>query len=163
MSGKMRLMLALAFIGAVAFAAAAWGDHAAGPKEGPSLRGEEKKDDERRGERRHRRGHVGRRMVHGEFKVQTRDGGFATVVIDTGEVTAVDAEDHTLTLRRADGETVTVTADEDTKIGKDRHRAHLGDIEAGDRVRVVQADEGEGFHVRRIMAHSPEAETGRAA
>jgi hypothetical protein len=75
------------------------------------------------------------------------------VRINQGTVTAVGS--NSLTLKRADGETVTVPVASDTKIRKDREDVTLGDIKVGDLVRVVERNEGSGFKTEGIRAHTP--------
>jgi Cu/Ag efflux protein CusF len=107
-------------------------------------------------------GRLGRGIVTGEFKVARPDGTFATVRVNQGTVTAVDAAAKTLTLKRKDGQSVTVTATDTTKIGKDRAKATLADIKAGDLVRVMQADTGSGFTTKSIRAQTPPTDGGGA-
>lgn len=156
MKGGMRLAMALGFLGATVMAVAAFG-HPRGSGEEAQGLGRSRSDESRpewgrdRG-RAHRRGF--RHLVHGKMKIQTADG-FAMVLTDLGEVTAVDPETLTLTIVRADDESVTVTANDETKIGKDRERATFQDIEVGDHARIVQVDEGEGYSVRLILVRTP--------
>lgn len=178
-----KLTGALGFVGAVAVAAAAFGQVGTGSgallaqDDDGTTRDERRAriaecrerfenaetDEERQAireecgaKRRHHRRHaLGKRMVHGEVKVQT-DDGFALIITDAGTVTAVDG--NTLTLERADGETVTVTASDDTKIRKGREAASMGDIEVGDIARVVQVDDGESTTVKMIHARTPDAD-----
>ena len=182
MRAGWKFTAALGFVGAVAMAAAAFGQvgvEGADPlaqdeqatREGRRARISEcreryraaETDEERAAIRercakqRHPRRDAARRLVHGEMKVQTADG-FATIITDAGTVTAVSA--GSLTLERADGESVTVSPGENTTIRKDREEARLSDIEAGDHVRVVQVDDGETTTVKLIHAISPQEDAG---
>lgn len=183
-----RMAVALAMVGAVVSAAAAFGQHGggdegAGPGPAPSGLGP-RKAGVRGGERvrgedgpipgRHARRcgphrpqgaamwRGGKRLVHSETKVQHAEG-FALILVDVGEVTAVDHPGKTLTLGRADGEEVTVTAGEQTRVCKDGHPASFDAIQVGDAARVVRrVVEGETV-VRGIAAHSPPQEPAPGA
>lgn len=96
-----------------------------------------------------------RRLVHSETKVQTQDG-FATLIADRGTITAVDAATKTVTIKRADDATVTVTAQDRTKICRNGEPATIGDLKVGDQAGIMQAVHGEEHRVRAIRAHSPE-------
>src|ERR1043165_3283381 len=61
------------------------------------------------------------RLVHGTAEVQVRRGGFANVPVDRGTITAVDPSAKTLTIKRADGQSVTATATDRTKICVNGH------------------------------------------
>ena len=154
----MRMGLALGFLGVIAMTAVAFG------KDGPvpsgvattPAKGAHALDHRanRHGDRKAFHGLGGfKHIVTGEFKVKTPTG-FATARIDTGTVTSVAG--RTLTFKRLDDQTVTVTATDQTRIGKDGHHpVALSDIKPGDRVRVLRVDDGSGFTVRAIRAHSP--------
>lgn len=148
-----RLAIALGSLGAVAFAgtAVAQSDR---PTEDKAA------DPTRPAHKRAQGGGFGKRVVTGEFKVKTRDG-FATVRVDHGTVKSV--EGNTLALERADGQTVTVTATDDTRIRKNGEQARLADIEAGDLVRVMRRDDGDGLVLRGIHARTPGSEVERAS
>lgn len=103
---------------------------------------------------RHKR-HFGR-LVHAEAKIQTKEG-FGSMVTDTGKVTSIDAP--TITIKRADNETVKATGSDQTRVCKDGNPASLSDIEVGDLVRLVQGnkDEDSKMQLRRVGARSPAA------
>jgi hypothetical protein len=104
----------------------------------------------------HRARKAAGRLVHSESKVQMEDG-FAILTVDRGTITAVNASAKSVTIKRADNETVTVTATDDTKICKDGNAVALSALKVGDHAGILQSDY-EGKHlVRRIGAHSPEA------
>src|SRR5258708_25164737 len=102
------------------------------------------------------------RVVHADLKVQARRGGFATVTGDRGTITAVDAPAKSLTIKRADDQTVTVTANDATKICKDGKAATFGDLKVGDKAGIVQADY-EGRHLVRRISDVSSAATGSNA
>lgn len=161
----MRVALALGFVGAVAMTAAAFGttegDEGASPQ--PTAEAERRMDrrEAKRQWFREHRGHpkrAFRRLVHSETKVQLPDGTFGRLIADHGTITGIDHNDKTLTLKRADDQTVTVTASGDTVIRRDRARAAFDALKEGDMVRVMQIDKGEGLTVKLIAAHTPKAD-----
>ena len=86
--------------------------------------------------------HTGRlgRGLHGEFTVRKKDGGFATLDAQRGQVTAVDGA--SLTVRSADGFTHRYTVTKDTKIRKDGARSDLSAVKVGDAVGVLATHGG---------------------
>jgi hypothetical protein len=162
----VRITLALAFVGLIAMTAVAFGQSSTpSGSESPSPKADRRagRDADGPGAKRLHRfkeggfGKFGRNFVTGEFKVKTADG-FATVRLDQGVVTSVGS--NSLTFKRSDNETVTVPVTADTKIGKDGKRpAQLSDIKAGDIVRVMRVNSGDGFDTRSIRAHTPKPES----
>lgn len=154
MSTTMRTAAALGFVSAVALAGAAFGQTGTPdpPSDPPAA---EEGDGERPfAHRGHRPFFGGPGLVGGEFKLE-RDDGFMVVLVDAGTITAVDGND--VTIERADGETLTVTATDETKIARDRERAEVGDLQVGDRAHVLRRDAGDGMQLVGIRALSPEA------
>ncbi|MGH9269287.1 MAG: hypothetical protein ACRD0D_14075, partial [Acidimicrobiales bacterium] len=93
------------------------------------------------------------RLVHSESKIQM-EGGFALLMVDRGEVASMEGD--ALTITRADGETVTAEAGEQTKICLNGKPATLGDLKPGYRAAIVQGGlEGESV-VRAIRAFTPD-------
>jgi len=141
MKTGLKTAIALAFVGVVAMAAAAFGqsgDPSGSPSPGDAPRA---RADKPAGLR--------HRAIHSETKVQTADG-FATVIADFGEVTSVSG--NTVTIKRVDDETVTVTATGDTKVMRNGEQASVSDIKAGDRAHIVQVVEDGATTVRAIRA-----------
>jgi hypothetical protein len=136
---RYRMALAAGFVGAVAVAATAFGQ-TGGATPSPS-------------DHPNRPGHkMGRRnLVHSESKVQV-DGGFALVIVDRGEVTAVSG--RTVTIKRADGESVSATAGDDTKVRRNGEDAQVSTLKAGDRGEIVQVERDGARTVRAIRAFS---------
>lgn len=154
MSGKTKLALAAGFFGAVALASTAFGQTGQSGEQGDG------------GQRRARpaacgkpgRGHeagLRGRLVHSDTKVQVKDG-FAVLTADRGVITAVDAAAKTLTVKRADDETVTVTASDETKVCRNGEPAHFADLRVGDAAGILQAAHGDRHVVRAIRAFSPD-------
>ena len=146
--------LALGFVGAVAVGAAAFGQTGSNSPT-PSSSGSVEQSHQQ-GARPGRLGRFGKRVVHGELKIKTQNG-FATVVIDSGTVSSVDQGAKSLTLKRSDGETVSVTATDDTRVRKDGSKASFGDISVGDLVQVIRIDRGDGLVVRLIRVRSAQS------
>lgn len=170
MRSRMRHSVTLALI-AVGVTAAVSFAQQAGPTDEPTPspsgrpRAQEKHDGcgggrkaeaQTKGRRPHR-ARPGSRVVHGELKVQRGDG-FALRVLDAGTVTAVAPSSKTLTIKRADDDTITVTASDDTRICKNGSPADLADIETGDFARIMRVTVEGATTVKGIRAHSPETE-----
>lgn len=152
MRRKVKVAVAAGIVAALTSASAALGQTGETPRR------------ERTGER-HRpkvcrsgehRGGFGGRLVHSEAKVQV-EGGFALIVVDRGAITAVDAESGSVTIRRADDETVKVTAGERTRVCRNAKATTLSELRTGDRAAILQTvSEGKRL-VRAIRAHSSDA------
>ncbi|MGH2703715.1 MAG: hypothetical protein ACRDJ4_01050 [Actinomycetota bacterium] len=93
------------------------------------------------------------RVVHAEAKVQAREG-FATMIIDRGEITSVDGD--RVTIKRADGETVTVRAGEQTRVCRNGEAAQVSDLKKGDRAAILQGRRDGESIVRGIRAFAPD-------
>jgi Cu/Ag efflux protein CusF len=157
MSGKTKLVAAAGFFGAVALAGAAFGQ-AGGDQGEQKARGAERARANACGP--HGKAHLGGRLVHSDAKVQVPDG-FATITVDRGEITAVDPSAKTVTIKRADGETVTGTASDQTKVCRNGEPAQLSDLKVGDRAGIVQVANGDRRGVRGIRAFSPDYQPPR--
>ncbi|HJT38004.1 MAG TPA: hypothetical protein VJ818_06225 [Actinomycetota bacterium] len=141
-----KLTIALGFVGAVSMAAAAFAQSdSAAPAPTPSASAQT--------QARARLGGLGRRIVHGDLSLNTRQG-IVNATIDGGTVTSVDAGAHTLTIKRADGHSVSFTATDSTRVRKDGAKAAFSDIQVGDFVQVVQIDRGNGYVVALIRDRS---------
>ena len=101
-------------------------------------------------------GHKFGGLVRSESIVEgEEDGTFDTVRVDRGELTAVDG--NTLMIEEADGESVEVTVNDDTRIGRNGEQAEVGDLEVGDHVTAHRVKEGDGeFVTRHVHAISAE-------
>ncbi len=134
--------IALGFVGVVAMGAAAFGQSGSSSP-APAASGSAQ------AQAGPRLGRLANRIVHGDLTLNTRKG-LVVAKIDGGTVTAVDANAHTLTIKRADGQSVSFTATDATRVRKDREKATFGDIRVGDLVQVIQLDRGDGFVVALI-------------
>ena len=137
-----KLTIALGFVGAVAMAAAAFAQSDSG---GPAPTASATAQAQTRA----RLGGLGMRIVHGDLTLNTRRG-IVDARIDGGTVTSVDPGALTLTIKRADGHSVSFTATGSTRVRKDGAKASFSDIENGDFVQVVQVDRGNGYVVALI-------------
>jgi hypothetical protein len=161
MRTRTKLTLASSFVGVVAMAAAAFGQ--AGPG-GGSEEDKAPKGDRPAASAKDRdgcrpqsaKGRAGR-LVHSEAKVQLREG-FGLVTIDTGKVTAVDHSAKKITIKRADGETVTATAVDETNICKDGKKASFDAIKVGDFARLMSIRSERFSGLRRIGVFTPGSE-----
>lgn len=171
MTAKKKLALATGFVGVAALATTMFGQVVTSAQEGtptPKAPRNEQRLQQRAqrdgcgrpgAARRHR---LARRLVHSESKVQLREG-FAVITVDHGEITATNAATKTVTLERADGVSVTVTAEDSTKICRDGKPATVGDLKVGDHAGFVQGDANGEHHVRRIVAVSENASAAAPA
>jgi hypothetical protein len=96
----------------------------------------------------------GRGLVRSEAVVEGQeDGEFNTIKVDRGILKGV--EGGTLTIEEADGKTVEVATNDDTKFRRDGEEADLGDLKNGDHVTTFQVKEGDGdFVTKRVKAIS---------
>lgn len=90
---------------------------------------------------------VGRRVVHGEFVVRTKDG-FRTVFVHKGEVTEVSAT--SITVKRADGFTKAYPVTADTKVRSKGQPSTIGEVKTGNFAIVFGTRDGDAYTVRRI-------------
>jgi hypothetical protein len=144
--------IALGFVGTVAMAAAAFGQSGSGsptPTAAATASAQAPA----------RLGRIGNRIVHGDLLLKTRRG-LVNAKIDGGTVTAVDANALTLTIKRADGQSVSFTATDATRVRKDGQKSSFDQIAKGDFVQVIQVDRGNGFVVALIRDRGAASNTG---
>jgi hypothetical protein len=171
MGTKAKMALATGFVGAAALAATAFGQVATSAQEGdgtgapqaprlPRVQQQLDRNPNRDGcadaARRPGARRLARRLVHSESKVQLGEG-FGVVTVDVGEITALNDVSKTVTIKRADGESVSATAQDGTKICRNGKPATFADLEVGDRAGIVQGDANGEHKVRRIGAHSKDS------
>ena len=162
---KTKMALAGGFLGAVAIAAAAFGQTGSGPTSSSPTSGSTNPRTARRaGAAQHRATLCGMpdsrraaRVVHGEMKVKI-PSGFAFLTIDQGEITSIDHAAKTITVKRPDGESVTASATDQTKVCKDGQPASFDSLKVGDRARMVQVRSDRFTGLRRIAAITPGSE-----
>lgn len=109
--------------------------------------------DPRRGERwraRHAyRVLLRRNTLHGEAVVKTRDGTTKTVVVQRGTVTALT--DTSVTVRSADGYTLTWTFGDPLRVIEHRDTIRASDIKVGAEVGVAGAKDGSATVARLVV------------
>ncbi len=110
----------------------------------PSPSPEPQQDRDRPG---HRRGLLGR-ALHGE--VTLAGPKHRVVVFQRGPAEKVSAT--SLTVKSADGYTVTYTLDADTRVRRNAEPATVAELEVGDRIRVVASRDGDRFTALRVRA-----------
>ncbi|MBY8873712.1 hypothetical protein K7640_17910 [Micromonospora sp. PLK6-60] len=110
----------------------------------------------RRGERaeewrnRHRARVLLRRgTLHGEAVVRTKDGGTKTVVVQRGEVTAIDGD--SMTVKSTDGFTLTWAFGEKLRVVERRATVRASDVKAGTTVGIAGAKDGDRSVARLIL------------
>jgi hypothetical protein len=90
------------------------------------------------------------RGVHGTATVRIKDGRFAQVAWQRGQVTSVSGA--TLTVRSADGTTWQWTTNSDTKVRRHGDKATLSQLAANDRVFVIGTVDGSTRTARAAVA-----------
>lgn len=171
----LKLAVAAGFVGAVTLAATAFGQTGT-PTPGtqerkPNAGVQERKPAQERkakaaaqrtecGKAGPRAARAARRLVHSSSKVAVK-GGYAVVIVDLGTITAVDGS--SVTIKRADGETVTATASDQTKVCRDGKRVEIGQLKTGDLAAITQVTKDGEHGVRAIRAHSPSADNQQQA
>ena len=93
------------------------------------------------------------RIVHSETKVRL-DEGFGTRTLDVGEVTSVDGNE--ITIRRADGETVSATASGDTRVCRNGEESSLENVQSGDTAALLQRTQDDETQLKKVRAFSQE-------
>lgn len=176
---KTKFALATAFVGVAAMAATAFGEGgtdtparsdaptAQSSTDAPNARDERRPGAaDRRAQRRERRcpspdrAGRGARLVHRESKFQVREG-FALVTLDQGRITKIDG--RTITIKRLDGESVTATATDETKVCKDGEPATFAALKVGDLARLIQVRSPSVNGLRRITAVTPRSDSSTAS
>ncbi|MEH0984950.1 hypothetical protein [Micromonospora sp. CPCC 205556] len=114
---------------------------------GPRDRAGERGDEWRK--RRPARVLLRQNTLHGEVVVKTRDGGTKTVVVQRGEVTAIDGD--SVTVKSADGFTLTWTFGDKLRVVERRTTIASKDIEVGTTVGVAGARDGDATVARLIV------------
>ncbi|MFI9641139.1 hypothetical protein ACIG87_13935 [Micromonospora sp. NPDC051925] len=87
--------------------------------------------------------------LHGEAVVRTKDGGTKTVVVQRGEVTAIDAD--SVTVKSTDGFTLTWKLGDQLRVVERRTTIKADDIKAGTKVDVAGARDGDASVARLIV------------
>ncbi|MFE7871080.1 hypothetical protein ACFUYE_12125 [Micromonospora humida] len=99
-------------------------------------------------QRRQARVKLGRNGLHGEAVVQTKDGT-KTVVVQRGEVTAIDGD--SVTVKSTDGFTLTWKLGDQLRVVERRTTVKASDVKVGTRVNVAGAKDGDASVARLIV------------
>jgi hypothetical protein len=92
---------------------------------------------------------LGRRVLHGEVTLETREG-VKTVVVARGEVTALSA--GAITVKSSDGVSTAFKLDGDTRYGFRNEPAPRAELKVGDTAFVVGEKSGDGVAARRVLS-----------
>ncbi|GIF69776.1 hypothetical protein Ais01nite_78110 [Asanoa ishikariensis] len=120
---------------------------AVAPSASPSP-GEKGKDRER-GKRLKARVLLRKNTLHGEAVVKTKDGGTQTVLVQRGQVTAVDGD--SLTVKSSDGFTITWSFADDLRVVERRNSIQADELAVGDQVGVAGTKDGDGGAARLVV------------
>ncbi|WKU03338.1 hypothetical protein [Micromonospora sp. HUAS LYJ1] len=99
-------------------------------------------------QRRQARVLLGRNGLHGEAVVQTKDGT-KTVVVQRGEVTAIDGD--SATVKSTDGFTLTWKLGDQLRVVERRTTVKASDVTVGSKVNVAGAKDGDASVARLIV------------
>lgn len=104
--------------------------------------------DKPRGERPHLRKLLRKNTLHGEIVVETKDGP-KTVVVQRGEVTAID--DDSVTVKSSDGYTVEWAFGDDLRVRERRDTVQPSAVKVGTEVGVAGAIDGDRTVARLVV------------
>jgi len=90
-----------------------------------------------------------RNTLHGEAVVQTKDGGTKTVLVQRGEVTAVDGD--SITVKSTDGFSQTWVYADDLHVVEHRASIEPQDLQVGAKVGVAGSENGDQPTARLIV------------
>ncbi|MCW6011169.1 hypothetical protein K1W54_42495 [Micromonospora sp. CPCC 205371] len=99
-------------------------------------------------ERPRMRGFLRKNTLHGEIVVDTKDGP-KTVVVQRGEVTAID--DDSLTVKSSDGYTIEWAFGDDMRVRERRDTIQPGEVKVGTEVGVAGAKDGDRTVARLVV------------
>jgi len=97
--------------------------------------------------------HPGKRVMHGELVMSTKEGP-KTIVLQRGEVTEVS--DTSMTVESTDGFTLTWTFGDNLRVVERRRGVNGDALQAGDKVAAVGAKSDDGGVARLILIAPPE-------
>jgi hypothetical protein len=92
---------------------------------------------------------LGRRVLHGEVTLQTREG-VKTIVVARGEVTALSGQE--VTVKSSDGVSTPFKLDGDTRYGFRNEPAPTAELKVGDSAWVVGERSGDTVTARRVLS-----------
>jgi hypothetical protein len=104
---------------------------------------------------------LGRRVLHGEMTVQTREG-VKTLVVARGEVSALS--DDAITVKSSDGVETSFKLDGETRYGFRNEPAPSAELKVGDTAFVTGEKSGGGAVAKRVVSGElPERGPGKGA
>jgi hypothetical protein len=92
---------------------------------------------------------LGRRVLHGEVTLQTREG-VKTIVVARGEVTALSGQE--ITVKSSDEVSTAFKLDGDTRYGFRNEPAPNAELQVGDSAWVVGERSGDTVTARRVLS-----------
>ncbi|MFC0507105.1 hypothetical protein [Micromonospora costi] len=115
----------------------------ASPSAAPTAKGDKPRREkaEQARERRKARVLLRRNTLHGEAVVQTKDGGTKTVVVQRGEVTAIDGD--SMTVKSTDGFSMTWRFGDDLRVIERRTSIQPSEVKVGTKLGVAGERNGE--------------------
>ncbi|MGC4854424.1 hypothetical protein ACLQ24_13755 [Micromonospora sp. DT4] len=119
-----------------------------GPSPTAAEKGKQKRGEEMR-KRRQARVLLRKNTLHGEAVVQTKDNGTQTVVVQRGEVTAVDGD--SMTVKSTDGFTMTWTFGDDLRVVEKRATVQPSEVKVGTKLGVAGAKDGDKGVARLVL------------
>ncbi|MET8280490.1 hypothetical protein [Micromonospora sp. NPDC005174] len=119
-----------------------------GPSPTAAEKGKQKRGEELR-KRHQARVLLRKNTLHGEAVVQTKDNGAQTVVVQRGEVTAVDGD--SMTVKSTDGFTMTWTFGDDLRVVEKRSTVQPSEVKVGTKVGVAGAKDGDKGVARLVL------------
>ncbi|MGV9210303.1 hypothetical protein ACTFTM_00405 [Micromonospora sp. RB23] len=119
-----------------------------GPSPTAAEKGKQKRGEELR-KRHQARVLLRKNTLHGEAVVQTKDNGTQTVVVQRGEVTAVDGD--SMTVKSTDGFTLTWTFGDDLRVVEKRSTVQPSEVKVGTKVGVAGAKDGDKGVARLVL------------
>jgi hypothetical protein len=99
--------------------------------------------------KRHARVLLRKGTLHGEAVVRTRDGGTKTVLVQRGEVTAIDGD--SMTVKSTDGYTMTWRFGDDLRVVERRSTVQPEQVKVGSTVGVAGTKDGDAGVARLVV------------
>jgi hypothetical protein len=103
---------------------------------------------------------LGRRVLHGEVTVQTREG-VKTLVMARGEVTALSKD--AITVKSSDGVETSFKLDGDTRYGFRNEPAPIAELKVGDDAFVAGEKSGDSTTAKRVVSGELAERAGKGA
>lgn len=116
-------------------------------------------------DRAHRHGDLRRHALHGSAVIQTK-GGYETVDMQRGQVSALDAKTGDITVKSRDGFTATYAVPSTARVRVDGQRSSLSSVRTGDEVVVMAEQSGTEKNARALVARdsaAPKKAPGKSA